>query len=147
MAVSYKQDYVFSPKVWPGALTDAFFIGTKNYLFAYPLKTTEISSRKMIDSTFTIGGAHPSVHFSKLLDNPETTIQTLEEELIKRSDDFEEVFFEKISDHAKLRVTVNFFTNIIMIGDGKIGFNTYTISHLGKKYKHDIKEFYADISS
>jgi len=147
MALVYKEDYVFSPKVWPAALTDSFFIGTKNYLFAYPLKSTEVSSRKMVDSTFTIGGKNPTEHFMNFLNDPSNSLDDLEQELIKRSDDFEEVFFEKIADHAKMRVTANFFTNIIMIGNGKIGFNTQTISHLGKEYKYVIKEFYKDLSS
>lgn len=149
MAITYKKDYVYSdaPKVGEHPV---FFIGTKNFIFVFPLSSSKSINlgSKIQTSTYTIGGLRPDLYFKQLLDNPETTLESLELEFYTRVDEYDssEVIkceLKKISDEKFFKVSSNFFGSSLMIGQQKIGFNKLLITPLGKAYKNDIKEFYS----
>ena len=148
MGVTYKKDYVFSDK--PNLGTE-FFIGTRNYIFIYPIKATEHQGQRSITNIdYFIKGESPDVYFRALLDNPETTLESLEEELLLRAKDFEEKDLNKakcwkISEYKYFKVQANFLGSTVLLGNKKIGFSSLIVTPLGKQYKKDIKEYYLDL--
>lgn len=148
MAVKYKKDYVFTDKSMLGS---EIFIGTKNFIFTCPLKTQEGGGHKQVqDIKFSINGESPDVYLKNLLENSKTTLASLEkvlQDLASNSDQNKNALkcqCRSIADHKYFKVTVSFLGSSLMIGNKKIGLKKLVVTPLGKEYKEDIKEFYAN---
>lgn len=147
MAVTYGVDYVYSdaPKNGDHRI---FFIGTPNYIFVYPLSHSKVKFLESDKRFFpSINDKSPDQYFLELLDHPDTTLESLELELMSRVDDFDTKDIprcecKKISDHKFFKVQANFMGSSLMIGNQKIGFKKLLVLPLGK-FKKDIKAFYS----
>jgi hypothetical protein len=145
MAVKYKKDYVYTDKSMLGT---EFFIGTKNLIFTYPIKTQEGGGNRTVQNVeFFIKGEKPDVYFKNLLENKKTTLESLEAELKERVNDFEEKDTLKcrcksIEDHKYFKVTSSLLGSSLILTNKKFGLNKLVVTPLGKQYKNEIKEFY-----
>jgi hypothetical protein len=141
MAIESKIDYMFSPKV--KTVTDDFtLIGTKEYVFAYPIKTSKVVSQMrgdMEEMEHFIKGEIPYIYFEKLLNDQDMSLEKLIEICRSHAEQQQGANLFKISDFKKFKVSAGFFGSQVYLANKIFDANIYT--GLGKN-KKDWKAFY-----
>lgn len=145
MALHYKADYVYSTKA---ELGNYFFIGTRKFIFTYPIRIEEGGGSRGIEKTeFFINGDSPIDYLKDLLEKNDMTPEKLEEELKTLHDNFEGDKYHKgkyiqLSDYPIIKVSTPFTGSYLMLSKKKFTTDRVMISNLGKEYKKEIKSFY-----
>lgn len=141
MAIHYNADYVKAHRAMIG-LGDYYFIGTKDFVFAYPVKFD--SNEEKLE--FFISGDNPRDYLDDLLENPDMTPDKLKSELQTLADNFEKVdyieaHFYELKDYPFMKVSANLLGSSLMLGKKKIG-SKFILANFSKQNKKDIKNFY-----
>lgn len=117
MAVTPGKDYALAKKTtwtFETGIGDATGILTPYSLCIFPHSTMAADSRKITDTDFTIGGKNPAVAIQELVDNPDTSPESLDEQLEKWSKQVEGPINEPMEKFKRVRIFTGFFRRSVV---------------------------------
>lgn len=138
-----KTEYVYVPQVWLGALSDATFIGTLNYLFAFTTKSIKIEWEAYEEhTTFSFNGEPIQGTIEGLLETLDS-VAKLEFYLLELAEKYKgEVVHYKLEELKSFKVQANFFGSGIHVIEANKKFVTPFVTKFGEM-KNEVKAFYA----
>jgi hypothetical protein len=126
MAVEAGKDFALAKKttwMFESGVGPATAVVTPTYLFIFPHRA--ISGRGMTTTrtTYDIGGMHPADAIMQLLADPSTTLDSMEEQLLKWGGDTGGPIVERLDDFKRFRIFTGFIRRNVLFSKKEKGYD------------------------
>lgn len=124
MAVEAGKDYAMARKTtwtFESGIGDATAVLNKYSLCIFPHSTMAADSRKITDTNFTIGGKHPFEAINALVNDPDVSVEAMDEQLEKWSKQVEGPINDPIEKYKRVRIFTGFFRRSVVFSTKEKG--------------------------
>jgi hypothetical protein len=147
MTVEAGRDYVFAPNMTyhgNAGIGDGCLLGTMKSLLMIPLKTMSGAGRKIVTSTYTLGGKSPAETILNLLSEPSLNAEGLEEVMKELVGKLQGSVLADLTTIGRVKVKAGMFSRGIYYNEkasGLGGWSGYPLK--GKPKAEEFLKFYA----